>query len=400
MKKLSGLLLVAMLVLAGCGSSSSMDEELTIFNLKVEMDPALQTLATEYTAETGVPVTVKSVGGGADYGAALKAEFESGNEPDLFVVSGAGDVDIWSDVLYDMNDAEWAQNTELEYVDSELGTVGFPIGIESYGLICDNTVLEEAKVDYTTVKSLSDLETAFAAIKETGVDPVSYTTKETWVTGNHSINMLFAGSGQEAFDAYLAGDGEALSYDGYADMISLLMTNSYGDLSTIDYDTQVANFTTGKTACLHQGNWALGNIEAAGMTTENLVMLPLPYNEATTGKIPVGVPSYFAVNKNADSQKAVEFLDYMATSEAGHKFMVEDAKMIPAFTNVELQPSDPISQQIMQYNKDSNTVQWMFTQLPDGFGMNTYGPIFDQFYKTGDKDAFIQNLKDAAASIK
>ena len=67
--------------LSGCGgtaqtsgSATSADgsgKTVKVFQLKVEINDALQKLAQEYEKEKGVKVEITSVGGGADYGASL-----------------------------------------------------------------------------------------------------------------------------------------------------------------------------------------------------------------------------------------------------------------------------------------------------------------------------------------
>lgn len=84
--------------LSGCGgtaqtsgsatSSDGSGKTVKVFQLKVEINDALQKLAQEYEKEKGVKVEITSVGGGADYGASLKAEFQKGTEPDIFMVAG------------------------------------------------------------------------------------------------------------------------------------------------------------------------------------------------------------------------------------------------------------------------------------------------------------------------
>lgn len=420
MKKLLSLLTAFIFVLAGCGASGSegdsekgknADDKITVFNLKVEIDEALKAYAKEWSKENGVEVEIKSVGGGADYGAALQAEFQSGNEPDIFVASGPGDFKQWDDVVYDMSDEEWTKNTELEYKTEDDKTVGFPIAIEGYGLIANTEILEKAGLKAEDIRSTEELTNAFKTLgdqkEDLGIDNVlSFTTKETWVTGNHLFNILLAGSGadaeeaKKATEAFIAGDADALDYENYAKFTQMLMDNSVGDLSTIDYDTEVSNFATGKAAFLFQGNWALGNLEAAGYDTSKLAFVPLAYNKNTDGKLPVGVPSYYAVNKNTDVADANKFLNDMAMTEKGHEYMVNEAKMIPAFTNVDIKPEDPLSQDIMSYNADGKVLPWLFSEFPDGYTMNTYGPIFDNLYQNKDLDAFIENIKKTAGTME
>lgn len=72
--------------MVGCGSSSGASSQsssdggsgktIKVYQLKVEINDALQELAKKYEKEKGVKVEVTSVGGGADYGASLKQNFK------------------------------------------------------------------------------------------------------------------------------------------------------------------------------------------------------------------------------------------------------------------------------------------------------------------------------------
>ncbi len=104
-KTLSTVLAASLLIgtVAGCsssnaGNSAKKDGEgktVKVFQLKVEINDQLKELAKKYEDETGVKVDITSVGGGADYGAALKAEFQKGTAPDIFMIQGAGDYGVW-----------------------------------------------------------------------------------------------------------------------------------------------------------------------------------------------------------------------------------------------------------------------------------------------------------------
>ena len=108
MKKILALgmaaVMAASLGLAGCGSSAPSTGEtqaageaapaeggIRLVNNKVEIDAALKELAAKYQEETGVAVTIESLGGGVDTQATLKGYYQAGNMPDIFVIEGDKD---------------------------------------------------------------------------------------------------------------------------------------------------------------------------------------------------------------------------------------------------------------------------------------------------------------------
>ncbi|HYG57592.1 MAG TPA: ABC transporter substrate-binding protein [Symbiobacteriaceae bacterium] len=416
--------------LAGCSGSSDKTtpapatntpapaaekKEINVFNLKVEIDPALKVLAADYEKEKGVKVNIKSCGGGCDYGAQLKAEFQSGKEPDVFVIGGPGELELWKHKVADMSGEKWVAQVNPDLLGLKLDgkIVGFPVAIEGYGLIYNKAILDKAGVKPEEIKSYATLEAAFKAIdakkKDLGLDAVvSLTTKETWVTGLHNLNILFAARDnatqftQDVFAGKVDLTKDSVAKD-YAKMFKLLV--DYSDkakLESNDYNAQVAAFGTSKTAFLHQGNWVYPNLKDLQVTFD-MGFVPLAINDTKyANAIPVGVPSYYVVNK--DSKFAAEskaFLEYIAMTERGHKYMISEAFMVPAFKNVKLEPTDPLAKSIMKFNAEGRTLTWQFTSWPDGWGMREIGPMLAQFAKDGNADKLLGDMDTAAkAAVK
>jgi raffinose/stachyose/melibiose transport system substrate-binding protein len=412
-------------VVAGCsGTKSTTDpgttnpapgapakKEITLFNLKVEIDQALKTLAADFEKEKGTKVTVKSCGGGCDYGAQLKAEMQSGKEPDLFVLEGPGNLDVWKQKVADLSGEPWVKEVNPDLLGLKLDSkiVGFPVAIEGFGLIYNKAILDKAGVNPDTIKTYADLEAAFKTIdakkKELGLDAVlSYSMKEAWISGNHTFNTyLAAHDNADKFTAdLLAGKvdvkNDPIAKD-YAKLVKLLIDNSdKAKLDAIDYNAQVAAFATGKTAFLHQGNWAYGNLKDLKATFD-MGIVPLALNSSKyAASIAVGVPSYYVINKDSKAVDAAkEFLNYIAMTDRGHKYMIEEAFMVPAFKNVKLQPTDPLAKSIMKYNAEGRTLTWQFTKFTGkNWGEQQVAPITAQFGKDGNVEKFLDALDKAA----
>ena len=426
MKKLLATVLSASMlcgVLVGCGGSSggTSDSALSgegkvvkVFQLKVEINDALQELAKKYKEETGVTVEVTSVGGGADYGASLKAEFQKGTEPDIFMIQGSGDYKVWEHKIDDLSSEPWVANAvkgTLDTVTVDGKVYGMPAATEGYGLMYNKDLLDKAGIDPASLTTFSKLKAAVEKLdgmkSELGIENVfSYTTKETWVTGNHTFNIPFAAqeNPSQFADDYFAAKADLVNNQQFNEWMNLVeLMCQYGgkeQLETIDYSTQVGNFALGKTVFMQQGNWVASDLESLGADF-NMGFAPMAINEDETvsGSLPVGVPMYWVVNKDsAVNKEAKDFLNWMVTSDAGQESLVKDMNMIPAFTNFTVESENQLNKSINEFNKAGKTLPWVFSNFPDGFTMNNIGPQFSKFIKTDMGDAakkqMLQDIQD------
>ena len=106
-KKILAMALATTLIataIVGCGKKEDKgsDEKVTIdiFQFKVEAKDAIEKAATEYQKlHENVKINIQTVGGGDDYGSALKAKFQSGEEPTIYNIGGPQDTLDWSEKL-------------------------------------------------------------------------------------------------------------------------------------------------------------------------------------------------------------------------------------------------------------------------------------------------------------
>lgn len=429
-KILSTILASALLLgtIGGCGTSSSTSstnsqsssdsgsgKTVKVFQLKVEINDALQELAKKYEQEKGVKVEITSVGGGADYGASLKAEFQKGTEPDIFMIQGAGDYDTWKHKIDDLSSEKWVSNAvkgTLDTVTIDGKIYGMPAATEGYGLLYNKEILDKAGVDPKTLDTFDKLKAAFETLDskkaELGIDNVvSYTTKEFWVTGNHTFNIPLATQDNptQFTKDYIAGKADIVNNKQFNDWMNLVeLLCKYGggkNLDTIDYSTQVGNFALGKTAFIHQGNWIASDLKKLEAKFDmGFVPLAINNDSKMSGSIPVGVPMYWVVNKDSKVNKeSREFLEWMVSSQTGQESLVKDMDMIPAFTNFTVESDNQLNKSISEYNKAGKTLPWAFTNLPDGFNKNSLAPLFSKFINSDmgaqAKKDMLQGIQDA-----
>lgn len=414
MKRLIALLMVFVLMMAiftGCGSSDEA-KSVVLYQNKVEINDQLLAFAEVYKEETGVEVVIKTSGGDSPYAENLKAEFQSDRQPDIFVIEGMGGYNTWSSKLATFEGDEWIDLTSLEFVvDGKI--YGFPVAVEAWGMAYNADLLEQAGIDPGTLTSQEAYRAAFEKIDgmkdELGIDSVvamAAGPDMRWVTGLHNFNgYLSAGlpyGDTTVLDKLNSGEADMDRLTEYADWVELLF--EYSDeavLLTGNYDAQVGQFGTGKAVFVHQGNWIDPWLAENGVSF-NMGYAPHASTYGEHNSIFIGAPSYYVLNNESENQDAAKaFLNFIATNEAGHNYMVNEAKMIPAFTNVTLKPDAPLSANVTEWLAKDAKYTWLQNDMPDGFGMGTIAPLYESFAKGNiDKAEFIKQLAAKIEELK
>lgn len=422
---LAGMLSVSLLATTACSNGGGEEKKenasggakgdevvVDMFQFKVEIADQLKALADEYTKEhPNVKFNIQTVGGGADYGAALKAQFASGNEPDIFNNGGFQEAQTWKEKLEDLSDQPWvkdAYENALEPMTIDGKVYGQPLNLEGYGFIYNKDLFKKAGITETP-KTLSELEAAAKKLKDAGITPFSVGYGEWWILGIHLLNVPFAH--QEDPNGFIKGLNEGTEkiagnpkFDEFMKLFDL--TVKYGNKNplTTDYNTQVTQFASGQTAMMQQGNWTQPMIDK--ITPDmNIGFLPIPINDNVeeNDKLLVGVPNNWVINKNApeaDKEAAKDFLNWMVSSDAGKKALVEDFQFIPAFKNIEAKGAGPLGEDIVKYSSEGKTLSWNWFKYPDG-ATQEFGSAM-QSYVGGQtsKDEFLKSLDATWAKLK
>jgi raffinose/stachyose/melibiose transport system substrate-binding protein len=408
------ILVLGLVVGASVMAAPAKPVTVTMMQLKVEIKDALDAYAAKYTAShPGVTVSVETLGGGADFAGALKAKIQADQVPDIFVVEGMGQYNVFKDYIGDLSDQPWVKDTDLALkVNGKV--VGFPVSIEGYGLAYNADILKKAGVDPASLTTRAAYEKAFAKIdsmkKQLGLDAVvsmaaSVSGGMWWVAGQHNLACYWGGG--LAFDdtsiiqKALKGQLDDTRFLQYAKYVQLLF--KYADRNILlngSYDNQVASFAQGKTAFLHQGNWVDPNLKQLGVTFK-MGYAPHAFLDAPEKGLYLFAPSWYVVNpKSPNAAAAKAFLASIAGTPEGHDYMVNQAGMIPAFKSVKLQPKGQLSQALMAANAKGGNYGVFFGMLPDGAGLNVFAPIYDLFAQHPENiDQFISDMKKAVATL-
>ncbi|MGS0971663.1 MAG: ABC transporter substrate-binding protein [Candidatus Izemoplasmataceae bacterium] len=417
MKKLLVVLtLVLVGTLAACGGSD--EGTLVIFQNKIEIDDAMKDYVAGWSEDTGIEAEVRSCGGDScGYQTQLLAELQADDQPDIFVIEGMGGFLEYQDIIFEFDGDAWIDDTALEFT-HDGGVYGFPVAVEAWGMGYNADILDAAGIDPDDLTNLAAYEAAFETLEaqkdSLGIDAavsMGAGTGLAWVTGLHNFNgYLSAGldpSDSSVIDDLNNGIAHEDRLQDLADWVELLFMYSTDSLLEGNYDIQVGDFSSGKTAFIHQGNWIDPNLIANGIDFE-VGYAPHAAASGENDSIFIGAPSYYVINKNSDNvEEARQYLEDLAGTEEGHNYMVNEANMVPAFESVTLVPAAPLSAAVVEWVQAGKGYAWWQNDMPQGFGMEQMGPIYDlfaQYIKSDgadgiDKAEFVEQMKAEIESI-
>ncbi len=429
MKKLTLLSVMVWLLFsvaaAGCGKKpdegaspapAADGQQVTIkmFQFKVEIADPLSKLIAEYQKENpNVNIQLDTVGGGSDYGAALLAKFNSGDKPDIFNNGGFSDLDKWIENLEDLSDQPWVKDLmplAKEPMTQNGKLYGQPLNLEGYGFIYNKDLFAQAGIT-DLPKTYSQLEDAAKKLQAKGIQPFVNGYGEWWVLGNHFVNIPFAQQPDPNgfIDGLNKGTAKIPGNEQFNNWVKLFdLQLAYGNKNPLqaDYKTQVTDFATGKAAMTQQGNWTQLEIS---QTNPNIKIgfLPMPIDDdaAKNDKLPVGVPNNWVINKNsAVKEEAKKFLNWMVSSDTGKRYITEQFKFIPAFSNIPADESilGPLAADIINYSKAGKTLTWNWFKFPGGEASSKkFGDIMQAYIaKQKTKEQMLNDFQGTWDSLK
>ena len=398
-------------VLAGCGGGSSSTAtsgstggsqtseakgSVYYLNFKPEQDAQWQELAELYTEETGVEVTVLTAASG-NYETTLKSEMAKTDAPTLFQVNGPVGLAAWKDYCYDLSGSQVAgelTSDEFALMDGDkMAGIGYVI--ETYGIIYNKALLEQAGYTADDIKSFDDLkkvaeditarkdELGFSAFTSAGMDGSS-----DWRFKTHLANLpIYYEYKADGIDDTDAIKGTYL--DNYRAIWDLYINNATCEpamLSAKTGDDATAEFVSGQAVFYQNGTWAYADVAELG--DENLGMLPIyigAEGEENQG-LCTGTENYWCVNKNAspeDIQATLDFMYWCVSSEVGTKAMCGGEGAMPSGNpgmgfvipfKGNLESENALVNIANQYVADGKeSVLWCFSTMPSENWKNVLG---------------------------
>ena len=379
MKKFLALFLAVVMVLGLCAVASAEETGSVYYlNFKPEADAALQEIAAQYTAETGVPVKVVTAASGT-YQQTLSAEMTKSEAPTLFVIGNREALGNWDEYALDLTGTAVAgelTTNDFNLYNDEGALKAMGYCYESFGIITNVDLLEKAGhsideiKDFASLKAVADdihanAETlGFDAFSAPGLDGSS-----SWRFSGHLANLPlyyeFKADGITTQPATIKG-----SYmDNFRNIWDLYITDTAADAKTLTSgtgDESRAEIVEGKAVFYQNGSWEYATLSDAGL---NVQMIPIYCGVEGEEKAGLcsGTENCWAVNaqaSEADQKATLDFLYWLVTSEAGTSMMVEQFgsvpfKAAPASTNGFIKNGDAL------LADGCYSVTWAFVDTPN-----------------------------------
>ena len=385
-------------------------------NFKPEQDEAWQKLAATYTEETGVPVTVVTAASG-QYETTLMSEMAKSDAPTLFQVNGPVGLASWKDYCYDLSGTPFAGELTSDSYALKDGdaTLGIGYVIESYGLITNKTLLEQAGYKAEDIKSFDDLkkvaeditackdELGFAAFTSAGMDGSSDWRFKTHLA-NLPIYFEYQADGISSTDAI-----KGTYLDNYKNIFDLYINNSTCDpaeLAGKTGDDSRNEFLNKEAVFFQNGSWEYNNLvgEDKPFTDDDLTMLPIYIgvgDEANQG-LCTGTENYWCVNKEAsaeDIQATLDFMYWCVTSEEGTTAMANDMGFVIPFKKAVESPNLFVKVDNAMTAAGKTPVAWNFSTMPSENWKNGVGSALTAYAAgTGTWDAVVTAFVDGWAT--
>ena len=389
LKKVLALTMVATMAVGafvGCGSkgegkSAKSDAgKVYYLNFKPEADEAWQALAKEYTKETGVNVTVVTAASNK-YEETLMAEMSKSEAPTLFHVNGPVGLKNWKDYALDLSDTDVYKNLNGdEYALKDGDEVkGIAMAVETYGIITNTKLLQEAGYTVDDIQSFDDLkkvaeditarkdQLGFAAFTSAGMDDSSDWRFKTHLS-NLPIYFEYEAENETSTDAI-----KGTYLDNYKNIFDLYINNSACDpkeLASKTGDDSEAEFINGEAVFFQNGSWEYGNVVGdKKLSADDVTMIPIYIgvgDEANQG-LCTGTENYWCVNSAADEkdiQATLDFMNWCVSSDKGTTAMADDMGFVIPFKDAKDTDNVFVQKDKELQAAGKTTIPWDFTTIP------------------------------------
>ncbi|BFH67593.1 ABC transporter substrate-binding protein [Paenibacillus dendritiformis] len=354
---------------------------ITFLNSKAEIQQEMNAAAAQFReANPGITVEVISTTEAQSPVERASALYAAGT-PATLAMLDAGDIAKFKDKAADLSAEKWvrdlAQPNELDG-----RTIAFPFAVEGYGLIYNKAAVEKAlggSFDPGAVHTAGALEKLFRQLEASGTAPITIGSMD-WSLGNHFLALAYAAQPDGDVEAFLdelkagqAALADNAAFNGLLDTFDLMMKYNKGkdDPMAVTYEQSASAVAKGEAAMTFNGNWLIGELQKSNPDGE-FGFLPVPVSNDAGDKansaIAIGATKQIFIDKEKSTEEqqaaAKKFLDWLVYEEAGQDFLVNKARVVPAFQNIAMEPANSLGQAVKAYNNAGQALPFAGNFVP------------------------------------
>lgn len=383
MKKLISVLVAFIVILAGCGNSSSA-VKVTLVQNKGEIQTGMTELAQLYNeAQDKYEVEVLPV---ANDPGAMQAQIASSEAPTIFTTNGFAQIQQYKEFMAEIptddqlvGNALTGSTAMLEDGDK---LYGLPAWIEGFSYIVNEDILAEAGVTKEDLATAKGLDAACKKIEDKGYQCINV-PDEPYFIGGQPLNPALAQTEYETFIADVQSGKQKIEDNEYFQSWMEFMDVQKSHAGTVigtTYDDSTNAFATGKAAIIYNGNW----VESI-LTTYDLSFKYsfVPMGVSGNDKI----SSYVAVNwhinnkKSAEEQAgALDFLNWMYSDEASKTKIATEFGVVAPYQGFDTSLYGPLSAEVFEYYDAAKGLPLAISYLPEGYIDNDLNAIAEKYY--------------------
>lgn len=369
MKKLVALCLVLALAFTMAAVATAETVQISFLNSKGEIQSALEEVAQEYEAETGVKVEVLACGAGESPYTKITSMYNSGTAPTLAMLDPTDIIALAEEKAVDLTGEDWTKECESSLMLIGGKVYAFPFCVEGRGLIYNKAAIEGTlgtAFDPATINSYDALKGLLESLRAAGMENPVVISKEDWSLGAHQLGLVY-----DTYDGTTAGSATLIAgledgsikiedverFQQFLNTLDLLLeynVNKADPLGAL-YEQDPIFVADKEAAIWFNGNWAWPNLSEAGATAEDgYGFLPYVLGNDTTDFANNGMqaaPSKCVMIDREQAsdeqiQAAKDFLSWLVYNENGQKALTDTCNLIPACTNNPNPATDPLGADI------------------------------------------------------
>ena len=308
--------------------------------------------------------------------------------------SAYADNSTYKDYVYDLTDEAFIQKLEpavLTGVTVNGRVLGYPFLVQSHSFIYDKALF--SKLGLTAPETIRELDEVARKIEAAGIQPFATGFKEFWVLPQTAWQILapYIPANYGGFEKFVTNLNEnTLNFADVPEMEYVFdvldIIRKYGGPkpNESDFTDQTSTIAIGKSAIIHQGNWAEGSVMGVNPDAK-LDFFVGP----TAGDVPGGImfdsnQTIRVAKDSAHLQESLAWLDWLTNSEYGRNWIPGMIKQTSPIKGASAPDSQIAKATSAMISSGVPAYPWFYQMFPTGTEQQL-GMIF-QGYCAGQTD--------------